>query len=58
MIDVAGKHLYILADDRSGRMRHPTAGPPPRSACTYEHWSADAIVAEKNYGGDMGEEQR
>ena len=45
-----GEHYYVLADG-SGRMS------PNRWATTalnlHDHWAADAIVPEKNYGGDM-----
>jgi phage terminase large subunit-like protein len=47
---IAHGELYILADG-SGRMS------PNRWATAalnlYDHWTADALVPEKNYGGDM-----
>ena len=43
-------HLYILAD-RSGR--YSPHGWATAANNAYEEFSADAIVAEKNYGGEM-----
>jgi phage terminase large subunit-like protein len=44
------KHLYALAD-RTGR--YSPRGWAERANSAYEEFGADAIVAEKNYGGDM-----
>lgn len=44
------KHLYVLAD-YTGRYSPNAWANKANSA--YEQFSADAIVAEKNYGGDM-----
>lgn len=53
-IIVAGKgydgHYYVLAD-RSCKM--PPAGWAARAVAAYREYSADWIVAETNYGGDM-----
>jgi phage terminase large subunit-like protein len=50
VVGVADDHLYVLAD-HSGRMS------PNRWASVamsmVEFWQADALVAEKNFGGDM-----
>lgn len=44
------KHLYVL-EDTSGR--YSPAGWASRANAAYDDFSADAIVPEKNYGGDM-----
>jgi phage terminase large subunit-like protein len=46
----ADKNLYVL-DDSSGR--YSPAGWAGRANSLYEDLSADAIVPEKNYGGEM-----
>ena len=46
----AGEHIYILAD-RSGRMS--PYGWAMAVDAAFEEFSADAVVAETNYGGDM-----
>lgn len=46
----AGRQAYVLAD-YSGK--YSPAGWGQKAWWAHEHWSADAIVAEKNYGGDM-----
>lgn len=42
--------LYVL-DDRSGR--YSPHGWAQATNAAYEQWAADAVVAEKNFGGDM-----
>lgn len=52
-IVVVGKkdgHLYVLAD-ASGH--HTPERWARRAVDLYDHWDADAIVVEKNYGGEM-----
>ena len=44
------KHLYVLADYTG---RYTPRGWATRANEAYEEFGADAIVAEKNYGGDM-----
>ena len=44
------KHLYVLADHTG---RYSPRGWATRANEAYEAFSCDAIVAEKNYGGDM-----
>jgi phage terminase large subunit-like protein len=44
------KHLYVLADYTG---RYSPRGWATRANEAYEEFSADAIVAEKNYGGEM-----
>lgn len=44
------KHLYVLADLTA---RYTPRGWATRANEAYEQYGADAIVAEKNYGGDM-----
>lgn len=50
VIGIADKRLYVLAD-RSGKYSPKGWADAARQA--YVDFSADAIVAEKNYGGDM-----
>lgn len=45
-----GNDMYILAD-ASGRYTPERWA--RRAIDLYDHWSADAIVAERNYGGEM-----
>jgi phage terminase large subunit-like protein len=52
VIGWAGKKAYVLAD-YSGK--YSPAGWGARAWKAYEDFSADCIVAEKNYGGDMVE---
>jgi len=47
---LADDHLYVLAD-RSGRMS--PHGWASAVDAAYDDFAADAVVAEKNYGGDM-----
>jgi phage terminase large subunit-like protein len=52
-IIVVGKkdgELYVLAD---GSGRHTPERWARRAMDLYEHWSADAIIVENNYGGEM-----
>lgn len=44
------KHLYVLADHTG---RYSPRAWAERANGAYEEFGADAIVAEKNYGGDM-----
>jgi phage terminase large subunit-like protein len=44
------KNFYVLADDTG---RYSPANWAARAIAAYEQYQADAIVAEKNYGGDM-----
>jgi phage terminase large subunit-like protein len=46
----AGEHLYVLAD-RSGKFS--PYGWAQAVDAAYDQFSADAVVAEDNYGGDM-----
>lgn len=50
VIGRAGKALYVLADLTD---KYSPAGWADAAHSAYEDFSADAIVAEKNYGGDM-----
>lgn len=50
VIGIAGEHLYMLAD-ASGR--YSPEGWSSRAIGLVDTYDADAIVAEKNYGGDM-----
>lgn len=50
VIGIKGKNLYVLAD-RSGK--YSPDGWAQAAHHAYEEFSADCIVAEKNYGGDM-----
>ena len=50
VVGIAGKNLYVLAD-YSGK--YSPAGWANKANSAYEDFSADAIVPEKNYGGDM-----
>lgn len=43
-------NLYVLADYTD---KYSPAGWAAKAVWAFEHFSADAIVAEKNYGGDM-----
>jgi len=44
------KHLYVLADHTD---KYSPNGWAQKANALYEEFSADAIVAEKNYGGEM-----
>ena len=50
VVGVANDHLYVLAD-RSGRFS--PYGWAMAVDAAYDEFSADAVVAEDNYGGDM-----
>lgn len=50
VVGIRGRDLYVLAD-LSGR--YTPSGWARRASDAYEHWQADAIVAENNYGGEM-----
>ena len=52
VVGKAGDDLYVL-EDRSGH--YSPAGWAQAVNGAYEHWSADTIVAEKNFGGEMVE---
>jgi predicted phage terminase large subunit-like protein len=45
-----GRDLYVLAD-ASGK--YTPSGWAKKATDLYEHWQADAIIAENNYGGEM-----
>lgn len=45
-----GREMYVLAD-ASGR--YTPSGWARKAVDLYEHWQANAIVAENNYGGEM-----
>src|SRR5690606_17268765 len=47
VVGIRGRDLYVLAD-LSGR--YTPSGWARRASDAYEHWQADAIVAENNYG--------
>lgn len=47
-----GEHWYVL-EDASGK--YTPAAWANRVVAMYEKWSADKVVVEKNYGGDMVE---
>lgn len=44
------RNLYVLGDYTG---KYSPAGWAEKAVWAFEHFSADAIVAEKNYGGDM-----
>lgn len=46
----AAGHLYVLADYTG---KYSPAGWAAKAHEAHEEWHADAIIAEKNYGGDM-----
>lgn len=50
VIGLADNHLYVLADNTG---KYTPQGWAEEAHRAYEVWKADAIVAEKNYGGDM-----
>lgn len=50
VVGVFGRDFYVL-EDRSGK--YSPKGWATVAVSLFEKWSADAIVAEKNYGGDM-----
>lgn len=50
VMGIAGKHLYVLADYTG---KYSPQGWANRAHKAYEDFKADAIVAERNYGGDM-----
>jgi len=52
VVGKSGKDLYVL-EDRSGH--YSPSGWAQAANAAYENWSADAIVAEKNFGGEMVE---
>lgn len=45
-----GRDLYVLAD---GSGKYTPSRWARKAVELYEHWQADAIVAENNYGGEM-----
>lgn len=50
VVGIAGLNIYVLSD-RSGR--YSPSGWANAVKNAYEEFSADAVVPEKNYGGDM-----
>lgn len=50
VVGTDGDDFYVLAD-YSGR--YSPSGWASRALSAVDHWNADVIVAEKNYGGDM-----
>lgn len=49
-VGIIGKTIYVL-DDKTGK--YTPAGWANAAVAMYHKWSADSLVAEKNYGGDM-----
>lgn len=50
VLGLVGAIIYVLADLTG---KYSPSGWATAAVHAYETWSADAIVAEKNYGGDM-----
>lgn len=50
VVGILGDNFYVLADYTG---KYSPAGWANRATAAYDEWSADKIVAEKNYGGDM-----
>lgn len=50
VLGIAGETIYVLADATG---KYSPSGWAERAVREYNYWSADAFVAEKNYGGDM-----
>lgn len=52
VVALLGENIYVLEDATA---KYSPAGWARKAMGLYEKWSADAIVAEKNFGGDMVE---